>query len=337
MSLQRGFALPWDDMVAQDRAFRRTTIVVCAAVLIGSVLLETASVQRSAPELEEAEPERYARLLLPTPPPAPDPPEPPPPPPRPVAETPPAPIPEPAPVPAPAPTPAPVPEPVVAEVPEEVPPAPVPPVPVDRVAEAREEAAASGLLPLADALASLRDNAALGTVTETQARIGRVGAAERSERSIVARETAARSAGVDTSMLSRETGGAGLDGRETARVSSTVAANAIAVGGRAGGSGAEGPAARSREEVERVFDRNKGAIYALYDRALRQDPTLQGKLVVQLVIEPDGQVSEVELLSSELGDVELERRLVQRIRLFRFEAREVTRVVMTKPIDFFPA
>lgn len=337
MTPQRGFTLPWDETVAQDRAFRRTTLLVCVAILVSAVLLESATVDRATPELEEPEPERYARLILPTPPPPPEPPEPPPPPPRPVAETPPpAPAPVPEPVPAPAPTPAPAP--VVAEVPVEAPPEPVPPVEVDRVAEAREEASSAGLLPLADALASLRDNSALGAVTETQARIGRVGAAERSERDIVARETTARSGGVDTSSLSRETGGSGLDGRETQRVASTVAANGAATGGTAGGEGEPaGPSPRSRQEVERVFDRNKGAIYALYDRALRQDPTLQGKLVVQLVIEPDGSVSAVEMLSSELGDARLERRLLQRIRLFRFEARPVTRVVMTKPIDFFPA
>ena len=209
--------------------------------------------------------------------------------------------------------------------------------PVDRAVEAREEAEAAGLPPLADAFASLRDNASLGSVTAAQARIGRVGAAERSERALVAGRVATRSEGVRTSEVSIEAGGAGLDGRETTRVVSTVAANGAAVaGGGAGGRSAVDPNARSREEVERVFDRNKGAIYALYDRALRQDPTVQGKFVVQLVIEPDGEVSEVEVLSSELGDVELECRLLQRIRMFRFEPRAVTRVVMTKPIDFFP-
>ena len=33
-----------------------------------------------------------------------------------------------------------------------------------------------------------------------------------------------------------------------------------------------------------VFDRNKGAIYALYTRALRDKPDLQGKLVLELTI-----------------------------------------------------
>ena len=44
-----------------------------------------------------------------------------------------------------------------------------------------------------------------------------------------------------------------------------------------------------------------------------------------------------EILSSELGSPELERKLVQRVLLFRFEAKDVEAMTTTKPIDFFPA
>jgi hypothetical protein len=77
-------------------------------------------------------------------------------------------------------------------------------------------------------------------------------------------------------------------------------------GGSGGGQGDGRLAARSREEIERVFDRNKSAIFALYNRALRQDSTFRGKLVA-------------------------------RVKMFRFEPREVATVTTTKPIDFFPA
>ena len=86
-----------------------------------------------------------------------------------------------------------------------------------------------------------------------------------------------------------------------------------------------------------VFDRNKGAIYALYNRALRKDPTLQGKLVLRLTIAPDGAVTACEVISSELGDSDLERKLIARVKLFKFTAKDVEAVTTTKPIDFFPA
>ena len=101
--------------------------------------------------------------------------------------------------------------------------------------------------------------------------------------------------------------------------------------------GQSNKAARSREEIEQVFDRNKGAIFALYNRALRMDPTLEGKLVLRLTIAPTGEVTACEVVSSELGDPDLERKLVQRVMLFRFEARDVEPITTTKPIDFFPA
>ena len=51
-----------------------------------------------------------------------------------------------------------------------------------------------------------------------------------------------------------------------------------------------------------MFDRNKGAIYALYARALRERADLQGKMVLQLTISPAGEVTDCRMLSSELND-----------------------------------
>ena len=91
------------------------------------------------------------------------------------------------------------------------------------------------------------------------------------------------------------------------------------------------------EEIELVFDRNKSAIYALYSRALREQPELQGKVVVQLTIAPSGAVTDCRVISTELNDSELERKLVARIRMFRFEEKDVEAMTTTKPIEFFPA
>ena len=85
-----------------------------------------------------------------------------------------------------------------------------------------------------------------------------------------------------------------------------------------------------------VFDRNKSSIYNLYNRALRGDPSLQGKVVVQLTIIPTGEVTDCKVLSSELKNEELERKLVALIKMFHFESRDVEIITTTKPIDFFP-
>jgi hypothetical protein len=143
------------------------------------------------------------------------------------------------------------------------------------------------------------------------------------------------SGGINTAGMSRNTGGSGLAGHDTTTVSSTVAG--LGAGPALRRPGASDLPARSREEIEMVFDKNKGAIYALYNRALRRDPTLQGKLVLKLTIEPSGAVSFCEIVSSELTDDELLRKLIKRVKLFRFDAKDVATITTTKPIDFFPA
>ena len=152
---------------------------------------------------------------------------------------------------------------------------------------------------------------------------------------MITSKVGATSGGINTASLSRNTGGTSIAGRTTTRVESSVAGIGPAGGARR--SGSSGKASRSREEIELVFDKNKGAIFALYNRALRRDPTLEGKLVLRLTIDPGGIVSFCEIISSELDDEELERKLVQRVRMFRFAAKDVESITTTKPIVFFPA
>ena len=143
--------------------------------------------------------------------------------------------------------------------------------------------------------------------------------------------------GITTASMSRNTGGTGLVARATTEVASPVAGIGQSAAGGARRTGASGKASRSREEIELVFDKNKAAIYSLYRRALRADPSLQGKLVLSLTIAPDGRVTDVDIVSSELSSPELEAKLVRRIRMFDFGAKDVAVTTTTKPIDFFPA
>ncbi|MEP7301112.1 MAG: AgmX/PglI C-terminal domain-containing protein, partial [Caldimonas sp.] len=101
--------------------------------------------------------------------------------------------------------------------------------------------------------------------------------------------------------------------------------------------GGGGKASRSIEDVRLVFERNKGAIYAIYNRALREEPGLQGKVVLKLVIAPEGNVIEVRIESSDLKTPELEAELLARIRQFDFGAKDVNQMVVSYPVDFLPS
>lgn len=208
---------------------------------------------------------------------------------------------------------------------------------VDRLEQARRKAASSGLLQLQDELADLRDNSAADKAMQAKNLSGTVGETARAERSLITSAVGKGSGGINTAALSRGVGGGAgaLAGHSTGQIEAP--AGVAAGGAEARRSSSSNKASRSREEIELVFDKNKGAIYALYSRALRDNPSLQGKLVLQITIAPTGEVTACSVVSSDLNDPELERKLVSRIRLFRFEERDVEAVTTTKPIDFFPA
>lgn len=220
---------------------------------------------------------------------------------------------------------------------EEKKPEPIKPVEQPKPQPDARERAQKSMANVLDQLADLRDNTVLDKAAQTKNLTGKVGEATRSERSLLTSKVGASSGGINTAALSRGYGGGqgALEGHNTTQVTSAVltqqADNKVQ---RGAGSG---KASRSEEEIALVFDRNKGAIYALYTRALRDKPELQGKVVLELTIAADGSVQRCEVVSSELGDPELERKLVARVKSFRFEAKDVGTITVTKPIDFFPA
>ncbi len=92
---------------------------------------------------------------------------------------------------------------------------------------------------------------------------------------------------------------------------------------------------RTRDEVEYGFDKNKGAIFALYNRALRVDPTLEGRVVVRIGIQPSGEISSCNIESSDFTNTEFFDRLCERIRLIEFTRLAVSEsTTILKSINF---
>jgi len=235
------------------------------------------------------------------------------------------------------PAPAPV---VKAPQPDAKKPAPVkkiqPKKPERNVEAARAKAQRSGLLAFKDDLADLRASPTTNKLERAQLAKGpSAGSApgRASERALITSSATGGSGGINTAKLSRDTGGSGLGGRSTTQVTSSVGES----GGGAVRRGGSGIAGRSLEEIKLVFDRNKGAIYTIYNRMLRNDPALQGKVVLKLTIAPSGQVLDCKIVSSELRSPEMERKLVARIKQFDFGAKKVDTMVVTYPIDFLPS
>ena len=322
----RNFELPWTTPPEERERFRRIVGTCLAVVLALSVIVPMLPAPERSLDVPPPIPPRLAKLVLERATPLP-----PPPPPVETRELEPEAAPEPT-----------------AQQPRKIEERAAPGPDLDRTQQARKKAAQAGLLPFVDELADLRDDFEV-TPDKLQTPANSTGTVDgppRAERSLVTSKAGAASGGINTAAVSKGFGyGAGnLDGHGTTQMQ-------VPFGGSGGGSAmrGSGPAdgvsrsgsgkkpSRSQEEIELVFDRNKSAIYALYNRALRDNPALMGKVVMQLTIAPSGEVTDCRIVSSELGDAELERKLVARVRMFRFEDKDVEAITTTKPIEFFPA
>ena len=92
-------------------------------------------------------------------------------------------------------------------------------------------------------------------------------------------------------------------------------------------------AAPDREDIEITFDRNKGKIYALYARELKNQPGLQGRVDLALDIATDGRVADCRVVSSTIPSPKLIAEFCPLIRQFQFAPRPA-RATFTKRIDF---
>ena len=203
--------------------------------------------------------------------------------------------------------------------------------PKKTVEEARKKAAKSGLLALQNELADLREHTAL-TKLKTNHKLVKNGTKATTKRSIIAANVTQGSGGINTAKLSRNIIGTDLAGRETTQVEAPVSLGEIATS-----DGGNRLAARTIEEIQLIFDKNKGAIYSIYNRALRSNPTLKGKVVLSITIDPSGKVLECKIISNEVDSSEFAEKLVARIKLFNFGAKDVDTMVVTYPIDFLPS
>jgi hypothetical protein len=96
-------------------------------------------------------------------------------------------------------------------------------------------------------------------------------------------------------------------------------------------------AGRTDEVIQIVVDRDKSALYRLFNKELRRDPTLKGQVLLKLTIEPDGSVSLCELKASDMNAPELTAQVVERVRGFDFGAKAVPAITILYPIDILPA
>ena len=314
--------MPWTRGAADDQRFRKSLSVALVVSLLLGVLLPFVDLPLPDPWKADEVPERLARLVQeqrPLPPPA-------------KVEA----QPEVKP-PEPEPEPEPIEEPLIpteSEVlAENVAPKQAPQKSEPKRAESK------GLLAFKEKFSNLaagKPSARLGADARISASAGDK-ATGRPERSMVTTQAPGSSGGINLASLSRDVGSGGSGG-QIAGVQLTRATSSIG-----GSGGADRPlsngagAGRTDEEIQIVFDRHKAALYRLYNRQLRQNPTLQGQMVLRIRIEPDGSVTLCELDGTDMNAPALAAQVLDRVRTFDFGAKDVPAVTILYPIDFLPA
>ncbi len=204
--------------------------------------------------------------------------------------------------------------------------APTPAEPEETVEEAREVARESGLVGMRDQLAELRS---LAPESETELR-DPTGGNEKGGRELPE--------GPDEEQLMADSGGPGelAEGRVEEGDMARRETRDVAGSGEQGSAEPSEPEARPMANIRETFERNKSALFSIYNRARRQNPLLEGKVVLALTIAPGGAVVDVEVAESTLGDEGVARRIAQRVALFNFGPMEVPERSVRFPVDFAP-
>lgn len=295
----------------EDSVFSRLLLVAVLLWLIVAVVVPALSVPERSRQLQEQLPPQLARVLLEE------------------RKAPPPPEPEPQPEQVVEP-PKPEPKPVEAT-PEQVKPDPQ---------QARAQAEQAGLMAMRDDLAALRQSFQLNN-TAPQVKSSGQQQATQVERNLLRNEANKKFATAEAAAVAgdiarsqlADTGTTALAETELKGLSATGRKDAQPRSADANSGGGQG---RPEAEIRRVLEANKSSLYTLYSRALRSNPLLKGKVVFELVINPDGSLADVSIVRSELNDSKLERQLMLRLRGVNFGAAAVALTRSTWTVEFLP-
>ena len=209
-------------------------------------------------------------------------------------------------------------------------------VETDAVTEEISVRSSQGLDELSNQLSAVRNSLDLSKLQTKNVTDSQLGTAARSSRDRLG-----------SNNVSRQSGGVGVDGELMNNESTDLATHTtVAVAGlEVGENSISGDQAyiasrqglRDMESIRRTLEGEKSSIYTLYQRVLAENPDIAGRFIFKLWIEPDGTVSKVSLISSELNLEDLENDLLQRIKRVNFGPEDVAQTPVEYTYVFLPS
>jgi len=89
--------------------------------------------------------------------------------------------------------------------------------------------------------------------------------------------------------------------------------------------------------ISAAIHQKKGRLTHVYNRLLQNDENLQGNLIIEFVISPQGRVIKSTILTSSIGNPVFERALMKEIRRWKFPAVKTGQTTVLYPLSFFPS
>jgi TonB family protein len=96
-------------------------------------------------------------------------------------------------------------------------------------------------------------------------------------------------------------------------------------------------AKRDDKVIGEVVSKNKVGIKMTYEKFLKRDPNLAGKITVRFTISAAGTVTTVLILENTTGNTEFEQELIRKIKMWRFDEVPEGDVTVTYPFLFNPS
>ena len=318
--------LPWDELPENANRARKINIVALALAILCFVIIPFVKLP-PIPRADVVVPERVARMVerkVELPPPPPKPPE--------VKK-----------------------EDVKKEAKPEDKPKPIEKEPVAKVKptdnqiKKAKEVAQKEISAVADALADLRDMEITATKPATGGLQKDNGGPAGTSRNMIGSKAGAGSGGIayngasSTGFGGGVAGGSGSKGNLNLGSKGTKDMKGGLIASSGSGSGYEGKTRgeggigkRTTEDIRRIFDQNGGRLNNAYQRALKDDPSMEGTIRLKLVVDPSGKVVSCEVASSELNNSELESKIVSIVKSFNFGDDDVEVWKGTYPVNFYP-
>jgi len=197
----------------------------------------------------------------------------------------------------------------------------------------RDKVSKVGLLAMQSELTALADTSVLDIIKKRDSKLIKKATSKTGQSQLaMAKNVAKGSGGIDTSKLAEKNVNIALAARKLTSVQSK-----IEISGDESSNGESRAASRSIETMQFAIDGVKSSFDFIYNKALRKNPTLRGEVLFELIVAPSGKVIKCRILSSELNDPALERRLVIKMKSINFGAENVPQIVIKYPFEFFPS